>query len=111
MENPQYSRSDRIGIPFLYNPAGEIFASSSNLMVPIMIMVGHRLEGIRRLACLKVLAGMEKVPSEKMQQFLDAHAKDLGNPFTGGSMTWNPDKRSIYFISSLFTKMPVEISF
>jgi hypothetical protein len=111
MENPQYSRSDRIGIPFLYNPAGEIFASSSNLAVPIMIMVGHRLEGIRRLACLKVLAGTEKVPSEKMQQFLDAHAKDLGNPYTGGPMMWDPAKRSIYF-NDLFLKMkPVEIFF
>jgi hypothetical protein len=67
------------------------------------------MEGLRRLAWLKVLAGIEKVPLEKMQQFLDDHARDLGNPYTGGSMMWNPAKGSIYFNDLNTRKKPVEI--
>jgi len=104
----KYYSFGRIGIPFLYNPAGEILVRMTISTNYLIIGAQHNLEGIRRLACLKVLAGMEKVPSEKMQPFLDAHARDLGNPFTGGPMTWNPEKRSIFFIGPL-DKVPVEI--
>lgn len=108
MKTPKYANSDRIGISFLYNPEGEIFAQLSAPLMGLIIEVGHRLEGIRRLALLKVLASKEKVSSEKMQRFLDDHAKDLGNPFTGGSMMWNPEKRSIYFTGPIM-KRPVEV--
>lgn len=108
MKTAEYASSGRIGISFLYNPAGEILVEISRPLMGLEIEVGHRPEGIRRLALLKVLASKEKVSSEKMQRFLDDHAKDLGNPFTGESMTWDPEKRSIYFTGPII-KRPVEI--
>jgi hypothetical protein len=109
--NPQTSkyRSLRgIGIPFLYNPVGEILVKIGGPLYG-MLIPAHNMEGLRRLAWLKVLAGIEKVPLEKMQQFLDDHARDLGNPYTGGSMMWNPAKGSIYFNDLNTRKKPVEI--
>jgi hypothetical protein len=108
IKTPTYASSGRIGISFLYNPAGEILVEISRPLMGLEIEVGHRREGIRRLALLKVLASEEKVSSEKMQRFLDDHAKGLGNPFTGGSMMWNPEKRSIYFTGPII-KRPEEI--
>jgi hypothetical protein len=89
----------RIGIPFLYNPAGEFLASIGQSAPGIQnyIEKGHNMEGLRRLACLKVLIHKEKVPPDRMQQFLATHVQDLGNPYTGGAMTWDGKKKSISF--------------
>jgi hypothetical protein len=105
----KYYSFGRIGIPFLYNPAGEILVRMTTMPTYApLIEERYNMEGRRRLAWLKVLVGMQKVPSEKMQQFLDDHSKDLGDPYTGGPMTWAPEKRSIYFIRPV-DKRPVEI--
>lgn len=89
----------RIGLPFLYNPAGEFFASIGQTAPGIQnyIEKGHNLEGLRRLACLKVLAHKEHVPPERMPQFLASHTLNLGNPYTYGAMTWDEKKGSISF--------------
>lgn len=89
----------RIGLPFLYNPAGELLASIGQNAPGIQnyIEKGHKLEGLRRLACLKVLAYKEHVPPVRMPQFLASHTRDLGNPYTGGAMTWDGEKGSISF--------------
>ena len=106
-QSSKYYRIYRIGLPFLYNPIGEILVRI-HPMFTSMIGRGHDMEGFRRLACLKVLAGKEKVPSERMQKFLDDHAADFANPYTGGPMTWDPQKRSISF-TGVDRKKPVEI--
>jgi len=89
----------RIGFPFLYNPAGELLASIGQSAAGMQnyIEKGHNLEGLRRLACLKVLAYKEHVLPERMPQFLASHMRDLGNPFTGEAMTWDAKKGSISF--------------
>lgn len=89
----------RIGLPFLYNPAGEFLASIGQSAPGIQnyIEKGHNLEGLRRLGCLKVRAYRENIPPEQMQQFLANHVRDLGNPYTGGAMTWDAKKGSISF--------------
>jgi len=89
----------RIGLPLLYNPAGEFLASIGQSAPGIQnyIVKGHNLEGLRRLACLKILVRREKIPPERMQQFLATHAQDLGNPYTGGAMTWDLKKGAISF--------------
>jgi hypothetical protein len=111
VKNPQTSKYDsfrRIGIPFLYNPAGEILARISKPLSSLLIVKGHNMEGLRRLAWLKVLARIKKVTPEGMQRFLDDHARDLGNPYTGGPMTWDPQEKSISF-KDVFRKKSVEI--
>jgi len=87
----------RLGIPFLYNPAGEIMWVRDQIDYFPYIAVGHDLEGFRRLARLKVLARAENISVDGMQQFLDSHKTELGNPYSGGAMTWNPEKSSISF--------------
>jgi hypothetical protein len=89
----------RIGLPFLYNPAGEFLASMGQTAPGIQnyIEKGHNLEGLRRLACLKVLAHQEHIPPQQMPQFLDSQARKLGNPYTGRAMTWDQKKGSISF--------------
>ena len=101
----------RMGIPFLYNPVGEgVWA----LQTPFKrsyssyIAVGHDLEGFRRLSWLRVLSHTENISSEAMPEFLESHKTELGNPYTGAAMTWNPERLSISF-SAFEGRQPVEI--
>lgn len=90
----------RIGIPFLYNPLGEIMAFRNAGNFPYYsayVTIGHDMEGFRRLSCLKVLSRTEHIPREGMQKFLESHKTELGNPYTGDPMIWNPEKSSISF--------------
>jgi hypothetical protein len=104
------TRIRRIGLPFLYNPAGEFLAviGQSAPVIQNYIEKGHNQEGLRRLALLKVLARAEGIAPERTQQFLNAHAKELGNPYTGAAMTWNAKKGSISF-NSLTGEKPIEM--
>jgi hypothetical protein len=81
----------------LYNPTGEILALISIPHLSAYIETGHNMEGLRRLALLKVLAHAEGLPPQRMQAFLDAHAADLGDPYTSKPMKWDAEKRRIYF--------------
>jgi hypothetical protein len=87
----------KIGLAGLYNPAGEILAQIAVPQLSAYIEKGHSAEGLRRLAFLKVLAHAEGVPPERLQAFLDAHAADLGDPYTGKPMKWDGKNRGIYF--------------
>lgn len=102
------TRLRRIGLSFLYNSGGEILAMIAMPSFSGYIEKGHNLEGLRRLACLKVLAYTESIPQERMQQFLNAHARDLGDPYTGGPMTWDSKTGAISF-KGLSDKKTVEI--
>lgn len=102
------SSTPRIGIPFLYNSAGEILAAIELPQYSAYNEKGHNLEGHRRLAMLKVLVHAENIPPVQMQQFLAAKAKELGNPYTGAAMTWDSKKRSISF-KSLTGEKPIEM--
>lgn len=93
---------------FLYNPVGEILAGIAIPSISGYVEKTHDLEGLRRLALLKVLSSMESVASENMQQFINTHRGDLGNPYTGASMNWDSQKKSIYF-KQVREGKPVEI--
>jgi len=86
----------KMGISALYNSTGEILALIAIPNMSGYIEQGHNLEGLRRLALLKVLAHAENVSPERMQTFLDTRA-DLGNPYTGKPMTWDPKGKRISF--------------
>ena len=98
----------RIGLPFLYNPTGEILAVIGTPSLTAYVEKGHNLEGLRRLSMLKVLSRQENVPRERMQQFLNSQSEELGNPYTGAPMTWDSKKGSISFID-ISGEKPVEI--
>jgi hypothetical protein len=88
----------KAGLPFLYNPAGEIMGVISQGQGNTKyIERGHNLEGLRRLAWLKVLAKKEHVLPEQMQQFLDAKSGEFKDPYTSGPMKWDRKKGFIYF--------------
>lgn len=91
-----------------FHITGTILADIAHVDYSKYIERSHNLEGLRRLALLKVLSHRQRVLPEWMQRFLDAHAKDLGNPYTDGPMNWDPKKGSIYFMD-VFGKKPVEI--
>jgi hypothetical protein len=98
----------RIGLPFLYNSTGEILAIIGIPSFTSYIEKGHNMEGFRRLSWLTVLSCVEKVQPEQMQQFLNSHSKDFGNPYTGTPMTWDSKKGSISF-TDISGERPVEI--
>ena len=94
------SRKDesfKIGTAGLYNPAGEILAQIAIPQISGFIVKGHSIEGLRRLALLKVLAHAERVPTERMPAFLNDHAADLGDPYTGKPMKWDAKNGRMYF--------------
>ncbi len=94
---------------FLYNPVGEILAAVAKADTSRYIEKGYNLEGLRRLASLKVLSFKEDVPPERMHQFLNEHAGDFGNPYTGAPMKWDSQKKSLYF-TPVREEKPMEIS-
>lgn len=88
----------KAGIPFLYNPLGEILSVIVQSQGhTTYIQRGHDLEGLRRLAWLKVLAKHENVRPEQMERFLNARSAEFKDPYTGGAMKWDANKGSIYF--------------
>lgn len=88
----------RIGLPFLYNPTGEMLVLiGSSQGWHRYIEKGHNLEGLRRLAWLKILAHRERIQPENIGRFLNTASPDLKDPYTGGLMKWDQAKRSIYF--------------
>ncbi len=91
------ANSFKIGIPGLYNPTGEILALIATPKLSAYIEKGHNMEGLRRLALLKVLAHAEGLPPQRMQAFLDAHAADMSDPYTSKPMEWDAENRRIYF--------------
>ena len=91
------AESYKVGIAGLYNLTGEILALIAIPQLSAYIEKGHNMEGLRRLALLKVLAHAKRLPQERMQAFLDAHAADLGDPHTGKPMKWDAKNRRIFF--------------
>jgi hypothetical protein len=89
--------SIKIGIRGLYNPIGEILALIADPQLSGYIERGYNMEGLRRLALLKVLAHVERIPPDRMQAFLDAHAVDLGDPYSGKPMKIDVKNGRIYF--------------
>ncbi|WP_029909996.1 hypothetical protein [Pelobacter seleniigenes] len=90
---------------FLYNPVGEILTRlSPGNYFPVYIQHGLNLEGVRRMAKLKIMATTEKISPKEMSQFLKTHATDLGNPYTEEAMSWDQDKGKIFFQAPLNTK-------
>lgn len=100
--------SFKIGIPGLYNPAGEILALIAIPQLSAYIEKGYNMEGLRRLALLKVLTHAEGLPPQRMQAYLDAHAADLGDPYASKPMKWDAKNRRIYF-STLSGEGSVEL--
>ncbi len=96
-EEQKQKAMKKIGLAALYNSMGEILAQIAIPQCFAYIEKGHNIEGLRRLALLKVMAHAENIAPERMQAFIDAHAADLGNPYTGKPMTWDPKARRISF--------------
>jgi len=46
---------------------------------------------------VKYLSRRQRIHPEGMRRFLETRAADLGNPYTGLAMTWNPKTGSISF--------------
>jgi hypothetical protein len=88
---------EKIGFGFLYNPVGEILATIGKVDTSTYIVMGCDLEGYRRLALLKILVRTEKISSENIRKFVESHAADLGNPYNGEPMKWDPAGKTLYF--------------
>jgi hypothetical protein len=80
----------------IYNPVGEILNNIAQPNFARYINRGHRIECLRRLALLKILAGKENIKPEDMQRFLNGHRSDYGNPYTGEPMQWEAQKKRIF---------------
>lgn len=83
-----------IGLPFLYNPMGEIITQQAYQFGKYMqsyIAVGPQMEAGRRLLLLRVYAKMQNITVEQAPVFLENNKNELGNPFTNGPMQWDPE--------------------
>lgn len=99
----------KLDLTFVYNPLGEAQGIKSyNLQYGGYARRVHNLEGIRRLAQLTLKAAEQRVTPETMQAFLATAGPDFNNPYTGVPMSWDADKKSIWFASPGSEK-PVEM--
>ncbi len=89
---------NKIGLSFLYDPVGEVLAQVyQGASFASYIERGHNLEGLRRLALLKIMIKEEQIPKMQIQPFLDRNAKELGNPYNGKAARWELHKGKIVF--------------
>lgn len=99
----------KLDLTFVYNPLGEAQAIKSyNLQYSGYARRVHNLEGIRRLAQLTQKASEQRVTPETMKAFLATAGPEFANPYTGLPMSWNADKKYIWFASPGSEK-PVEM--
>lgn len=98
-KQPDKRKADpfKIGIPFLYNPSGELLVQIAKPVLSGYIERGHNVEGLRRLALLKIQAHAENILPEQMQAYLGSHAAVLSDPYTGKPMTWDAKNRRVFF--------------
>ena len=99
----------KFDLPFIYNPLGEAQAIKSYaLQYTGYARRLHDLEGIRRLALVKLMVSKKRVTPTSTPAFLAAAGPKLSNPYTGEPMTWNYQRRTVGFTSP-GTDKPVEM--
>lgn len=99
----------KFDLPFIYSPLGEAQAIKSYaLQYTGYARRLHDLEGIRRLALVKLMASKKRVTPTSTPAFLAAAGPKLSNPYTGEHMMWNYQRRTVGFTSP-GTDKPVEM--
>ncbi|MDD2500437.1 MAG: hypothetical protein PHN92_06425 [Geobacter sp.] len=99
----------KFDLPFIYSPLGEAQAIKSySLQYTGYTRKLHNLEGIRRLALLKLQVSEKKITPATMTTFLKTAGPELCDPYSGRPMTWFTDRKSIGFVSPGMEK-PLEM--
>jgi hypothetical protein len=99
----------KFDLPFIYSPLGEAQAIKSySLQYTGYTRKLHNLEGIRRLALLKLLVSERQIAPAAMTTFLKTAGPKLCDPYSGRPMTWYPARKSIGFASPGMEK-PLEM--
>ncbi len=99
----------KLDLPFIYSPLGEAqTVKSYSLQYTGYARRVHDLEGIRRLALVKLLANEKRITPTSIPAFLATAGSELYSPYTGKPMTWNNQRKTIGFTSP-GTDKPVEM--
>lgn len=82
----------------LYNPHGKRLLVELAESAPWEYVARmHDLDAAFRLVALRALIGAQGVASEDVPQFLAGDAKRYGDPYSGGAMGWDGERRQLYF--------------
>jgi hypothetical protein len=96
--NTEYSKGDFTAPKFwLYNPTGKILTAIAIPMYNSYTLRAHDLAGRTRLLELQRQIALNKIPTEKIGEFLDAREEALRDPYTLKPMTWDASKQRISF--------------
>lgn len=91
----QYDRNWLSSWHFAYNPVGKILNAIAEPAYANYTVRIHNLDGFLRLVSLSLAARQQSVRDADMPKFLARES--LGNPYTDEPMSWEADKRTIYF--------------
>ena len=95
----QLAFPDQMGlsIGMLRNPVGKTLAYMSG--APLRIFTGRMcdLQGFQRLLALQLLLHQRNIADDQAAAFVHDAGADYADPFTGQSMQWQPQLRSLSF--------------
>jgi hypothetical protein len=82
----------------LYNPMGKLMLAASTGPLPWDYAARlNDVDALFRLVALQALIGERKVQGKEVPAFLAENATRYGDPYSGGAMGWDPERRQLYF--------------
>jgi uncharacterized RDD family membrane protein YckC len=82
---------------YIHNPIGTILASIATPAYSDYALKFHDANGLIRLVQLKRLIRLNKVPEDKIEQFLKDNSKEYGDSYSGLPMKWDAKRKVISF--------------
>lgn len=82
---------------YIHNPIGTILASIAASAYSDCQLRLHDADGLIRLVQLKRLIRLNKVPADKIEQFLKDNSIKYGDPYSGLTMKWDAERKVISF--------------
>ncbi len=82
---------------YIHNHVGTILASIATTEYSDYELRFHDADGLIRLVQLKRLIRLNKIPSDKIEQFLKDNSRQYGDPYSGMPMKWDAKRKVISF--------------
>ncbi|MCC6658684.1 MAG: hypothetical protein IT512_10910 [Rhodocyclaceae bacterium] len=83
---------------WLYNPLGKMFIAAHLPSARDFVLRLHDLDGRQRLLRLQWKIVEQKVPADKVGDFIAAAGAEYHDPYTNKPMAWDAQKRTLTFI-------------
>lgn len=83
---------------WLYNPIGKAINSITTPVLNDFVLRIHDLDGRQRLLRLQWRIVEQKVPADKVAEFVAQAGAEYADPYTGKPMAWDAQKRTLTFV-------------